>query len=74
MPAPAPIEEAPSPPPKVSKGGSPSAQAIAGLKGKVHKHLKGTGQKTPTGQSRCPHCKATIIRGSRFCNACEKAI
>ena len=74
MPAPAPVEVAPPPPQAVSKGGSPSAQAIAGLKGKVSKHLKGTGQKTPTGQSRCPHCNATIIRGSRFCNACEKAI
>jgi hypothetical protein len=73
MPAPQPVEEAP-PPPKISKGGSPSAQAIASLKGKVHKHLKDTGQKTPSGQSRCPHCGETIIRGSRFCNACEKPI
>jgi hypothetical protein len=72
MPAPRPVEEAPPPPP--SKGGSPSAQAISSLKGKVKKHLKGTGKKAPTGQSRCPHCNATIIRGSRYCNACEKAI
>jgi len=74
MPAPAPVDEALPQQQTISKGGSPSAQAIAGLKGKVHKHLKGTGQKTPTGQSRCPHCGATVIRGSRFCNACEKAI
>lgn len=73
-PPPRPVEEALPPPPPVPKGGSPSAQAIAGLKGKVHKHLKGTGQKVPAGQSRCPHCNATIIRGSRFCNACEKPI
>ena len=74
MPAPRPAEEAIPPPQPVPKGGSPSAQAIAGLKGKVHKHLKGTGQKAPAGQSRCPHCNATVIRGSRFCNACEKPI
>jgi hypothetical protein len=65
------MPEAPTPP-LPEKGGSDSAQAIAGLKGKVDKHLKGTGQKVPAGQSRCPHCNATIIRGSRFCNACEK--
>ncbi len=70
MPAPRAVEEAPPP----SKGSSPSAQAISGLKGKVKKHLKGTGQKAPAGQSRCPHCNATVIRGSRFCNACEKQI
>ncbi len=73
MPAPHAVEEA-SPPPPPSEGGSPSAKAISSLKGKVKKHLKGTGQKVPAGQSRCPHCNATIIRGSRFCNACEKAI
>jgi hypothetical protein len=72
MPAPRAIEEAPPPPPP--KEGSPSAQAIAGLKGKVKKHLKGTGQKAPAGQSRCPHCNATIIRGSQFCNACGREI
>jgi hypothetical protein len=71
MPAPRAVEESPPPPPK---GGAPSAQAISSLKGKVKKHLKGTGRKAPTGQSRCPHCNATIIRGSRYCNACEKAI
>jgi hypothetical protein len=71
MPAPRAVEEAPPPPPK---GGSPSAQAISSIKGKVKKHLKGTGRKAPTGQSRCPHCNATIIRGSHYCNACEKAI
>jgi hypothetical protein len=74
MPAPRPVEEAPPQPPLPEKGGSPSAQAIAGLKGKVKKHLKGTGRKVPTGQSRCPHCNATIIRGSQFCNACQKEI
>ncbi|MFX1491566.1 MAG: hypothetical protein ACFFBU_04850 [Promethearchaeota archaeon] len=73
MPVPRAVEEAP-PPPLPSKGGSPSAQAISGLKGKVKKHLKGTGQKAPAGQSRCPHCNATVIRGSRFCNSCEKPI
>ncbi len=73
IPTPHPIEEAPSPP-LPSKEGSPSAQAIASLKGKVTKHLKGTGQQVPAGQSRCPHCNATIIRGSQFCNACGKAI
>ncbi|MFX1508786.1 MAG: hypothetical protein ACFFBR_00635 [Promethearchaeota archaeon] len=72
MPAPPAIEEAPPPPPPSSKGGSPSAKAIASLKGKVTKHLKGTGTKAPTGQSRCPHCNATVIHGSRYCNACEK--
>ena len=72
MPVPQAVEQAP--PPLPSKGGSPSAQAIASLKGKATKHLKGTGQKAPAGQSRCPHCNATVIRGSRFCNACEKAI
>ncbi|MFW9830369.1 MAG: hypothetical protein ACFFD8_01135 [Candidatus Thorarchaeota archaeon] len=72
-PAPRPIEDGPPSQP-TPKGGSPSAQAIAGLKGKVKKHLKGTGQKVPVGQSRCPHCNATIIRGSQFCNACEKEI
>lgn len=66
-----PMEAPPQPTPK---GGAPSAQAISGLKGKVKKHLKGTGQKAPGGQSRCPHCNATVIRGSRFCNACEKEI
>jgi hypothetical protein len=71
MPAPRPVEEVPPPPPP-SKGGSPSAKAIASLKGKVTKHLKGTGQKVPAGQSRCPHCNATVIQGSRFCNACGK--
>ncbi len=71
MPAPQPIEDAP--PPLPSEGGSPSAQAIASLKGKVTKHLKDTGQKVPAGQSRCPHCNATIIRGSQFCNACKKS-
>ncbi|MFX1577596.1 MAG: hypothetical protein ACFFCF_10550 [Promethearchaeota archaeon] len=74
IPAPRSIEEATPPPPLPSKGGSPSAQAIAGLKGKVKKHLKGTGQQVPAGQSRCPHCNATIIRGSRFCNVCQKEI
>ncbi|MFW9934276.1 MAG: hypothetical protein ACFFDU_01925 [Candidatus Thorarchaeota archaeon] len=74
MPAPRPVEEASPPPPPPSKGGSPSAQAISGLKGKVKKHLKGTGRQAPTGQSRCPHCNATIIHGSRFCNACQKEI
>ncbi|MFX1565317.1 MAG: hypothetical protein ACFFCH_04945 [Promethearchaeota archaeon] len=74
MPAPPAIEQVPPPPPLPSKGGSPSAQAIASLKGKVTKHLKGTGSKAPSGQSRCPHCNATIIKGSRYCNACEKAI
>lgn len=74
MPTPRPVEEAPPPPPLPTKDGSPSAQAIAGLKGKVTKHLKGTGRKAPTGQSRCPHCNATIIRGSRFCNVCQKEI
>lgn len=73
MPAPSAVEEAPPPPPP-SKDGSPSAQAISSLKGKVTKHLKGTGQKVPSGQTRCPHCNATIIRGSTFCNACEKPI
>jgi hypothetical protein len=73
MPAPRPVEDAPPPPPP-SKGGSPSAQAISSLKGKVKKHLKGTGRKAPAGQSRCPHCNATVIRGSAYCNACEKAI
>ncbi|MFX1403617.1 MAG: hypothetical protein ACFE9D_04000, partial [Promethearchaeota archaeon] len=72
LPAPHPVEQAPPPPP--SKGGSPSAQAISSLKGKVTKHLKGTGRQAPTGQSRCPHCNATIIHGSRYCNACEKEI
>jgi hypothetical protein len=72
--APPAAEEAVPPPQPLPKSGSPSAQAIAGLKGKVDKHLKRTGQKTPSGQSRCPHCAATIIRGSRFCNACEKPI
>lgn len=72
MPAPPAVEEAPPPPPP--KGGSPSAQAISSMKGKVSKHLKGTGQKVPSGQTRCPHCNATIIRGSQFCNACEKPI
>ena len=71
MPAPPAVEAAPPPP---SKGGSPSAQAISSLKGKVTKHLKGTGQRVPSGQTRCPHCNATIIRGSTFCNACEKPI
>ncbi|MHA2406524.1 MAG: hypothetical protein ACXACH_07210, partial [Candidatus Hermodarchaeia archaeon] len=70
MPAPQPVEEVPPPP----KGGSPSAKAISSLKGKVSKHLKGTGQEVPKGQTRCPHCNATIIRGSQFCNACEKPI
>lgn len=70
MPAPPAIEQAPPPP--TPKGGSPSAQAIASLKGKVTKHLKGTGTKAPTGQTRCPHCNATVIHGSRYCNACEK--
>ncbi|MDO8055825.1 MAG: hypothetical protein Q6361_03110, partial [Candidatus Hermodarchaeota archaeon] len=37
MPAPAPVDEAPPQQQTISKGGSPSAQAIAGLKGKVHK-------------------------------------
>jgi hypothetical protein len=70
MPEPQPVEDAPPLP----KGGSPAAAAIAGLKGKATKHLKGTGQKAPAGQSRCPHCNATVIRGSRFCNACEREI
>lgn len=67
--------EGPAPPSQqVSKGAAPSAQAISSLKGKVTKHLKGTGQKAPAGQSRCPYCNATVIRGSRFCNACEREI
>jgi len=70
MPEPQPVEDAPPLP----KGGNPAAAAIAGLKGKATKHLKGTGQKAPAGQSRCPHCNATVIRGSRFCNACEREI
>jgi hypothetical protein len=70
MPEPQPVEDAPPLP----KGGSPAAAAIAGLKGKTTKHLKGTGQKAPAGQSRCPHCNATVIRGSRFCNSCEREI
>ncbi len=73
MPAPRPVEEVHPPPPPPSKGGSPSAQAISSLKGKVTKHLKGTGQQVPKGQSRCPHCNATIIHGSQFCNACGKS-
>lgn len=70
MPQPQPVEDAPPLP----KGSNPAAAAIAGLKGKATKHLKGTGQKAPAGQSRCPHCNATVIRGSRFCNACEREI
>ncbi len=70
MPAPQPVEDAPPLP----SGANPAAAAIAGLKGKATKHLKGTGQKAPAGQSRCPHCNATVIRGSRFCNACEREI
>jgi hypothetical protein len=70
VPEPQPVEDAPPLP----KSGSPAAAAIAGLKGKAKKHLKGTGQKAPAGQSRCPHCNATVIRGSRFCNACEREI
>lgn len=68
MPAPRPVEES------IPKGGAPSAKAISKLKGKVKKHLKGTGQKAPAGQTRCPHCNATIIRGSQFCNACQREI
>lgn len=68
MPAPRPVEES------IPKGGAPSAKAISTLKGKVKKHLKGTGQKAPAGQTRCPHCNATIIRGSQFCNACQREI
>jgi hypothetical protein len=74
---PAPVQAPPTmeaPPPPPPKGGSPSAQAISSMKGKVSKHLKGTGQKVPSGQTRCPHCNATIIRGSQYCNACEKPI
>lgn len=70
MPEPQPVEDAPPLP----SGANPAAAAIAGLKGKAKKHLKGTGQKAPAGQSRCPHCNATVIRGSRFCNACEREI
>ncbi|MFX0079477.1 MAG: hypothetical protein ACFE8O_09590 [Candidatus Hermodarchaeota archaeon] len=70
MPEPQPVEDAPPLP----SGANPAAAAIAGLKGKATKHLKGTGQKAPAGQSRCPHCNATVIRGSRFCNACEREI
>ncbi|MFX1299621.1 MAG: hypothetical protein ACFFAL_03135 [Promethearchaeota archaeon] len=70
MPEPQPVEVAPPLP----SGANPAAAAIAGLKGKATKHLKGTGQKAPAGQSRCPHCNATVIRGSRFCNACEREI
>jgi hypothetical protein len=70
MPEPQPVEDAPPLP----SGANPAAAAIAGLKGKAKKHLKGTGQKAPAGQSRCPHCNATVIRGSRFCNSCEREI
>ncbi|MFX0167750.1 MAG: hypothetical protein ACFE89_08570 [Candidatus Hodarchaeota archaeon] len=74
FPPPRPVEDALPPPPSVPKGGSPSAKAIAGVRGKVDKHLKGTGQKAPAGQTRCPHCQATVIQGSRFCNACQREI
>ncbi len=74
LPVPKPVEGTPPPKQQIPKGGAPSAQAISSLKGKVTKHLKGTGQKAPVGQSRCPHCNATVIRGSRFCNACEREI
>ena len=70
MPEPQPVEDAPPLP----SDANPAAAAIAGLKGKATKHLKGTGQKAPAGQSRCPHCNATVIRGSRFCNSCEREI
>jgi hypothetical protein len=70
IPEPQPVEDAPPLP----SGANPAAAAIAGLKGKAKKRLKGTGQKAPAGQSRCPHCNATVIRGSRFCNACEREI
>ncbi len=70
LPEPQPVEDAPPLP----SDANPAAAAIAGLKGKATKHLKGTGQKAPAGQSRCPHCNATVIRGSRFCNACEREI
>ena len=66
MPTPKPVEES------LPKGSTPSAQAIRTLKGKVKKHLKSSGHSVPTGQTRCPHCNATIIRGSRFCNACQR--
>ncbi len=68
MPESRPVEQVPS------KGASPSAKAISSIKGDPLKKLKSSGKRAPTGQSRCPHCNATIIRGSRFCNACEKPI
>ncbi|MFX1533732.1 MAG: hypothetical protein ACFFDI_05815 [Promethearchaeota archaeon] len=53
---------------------SPTAQAIMREGGKGMKRLKSTGQKVPAGQSRCPYCNETIIRGSSFCNACNRKI
>ncbi|MFX0064958.1 MAG: hypothetical protein ACFFC7_22505 [Candidatus Hermodarchaeota archaeon] len=53
---------------------SPTAQAIMREGGKGMKRLKATGQKAPAGQSRCPYCNETIIRGSSFCNACQRKI
>ena len=59
--------EAPTP-----RTASPSAQAISQLRGKVTSQLKSTGQVVPRGQTRCPYCHATVIPGSRFCNACQR--
>ncbi|MFX1254205.1 MAG: hypothetical protein ACFFCZ_21515 [Promethearchaeota archaeon] len=53
---------------------SPTAQAITREGGKAIKRLKSTGQKAPGGQSRCPYCNETIVRGSSFCNACQRKI
>jgi hypothetical protein len=53
---------------------SPTAQAIMREGSKGMKRLKSTGQKTPAGQSRCPYCNETVVRGSSFCNACQRKI
>jgi len=64
----------PSTPAELPASPAPSAKAISTLKGKATAHLKSTGQEVPGGQARCPHCHATIIPGSNFCNACQKQI
>lgn len=79
MPTPSPSSPPSMPAPSsaevsMPKDASPTAKAMASVKGDPTKRLKKSGQIVPTGQTRCPHCQATVIRGSRFCNACEKEI
>ncbi len=57
---------------KMPRTPAPSAKAIAELHGKPTKGLKSVDQTAPRGQSRCPHCNATVIIGSHFCNACQR--